>query len=638
MAVAQVAPLPPTTRLVALATAPAPTESSFSISAAQDLTVTLTDLQVPAALSTATVVVTQGGTLVGDATLTPPATTAAVSVPGAMGQYTLRVFGAPNASESVGTFTVCVAPKANPSNCIQSASLAGNISASSSAANPTVSTLSLNLTVTTAGAYTVTFADDQFPVALQSAPNLALFQGSAVVQEGIPSGTTLNLTAGTYTLLGIAQADQTLKAGLYQLLIAGPTGTAPLLNMTSPVGILGPPVQAQNPSAQALTLKVSDFAFPAPLANASAIATAGATNLGMASSAATATFAAPAGEVQVWSFATPGSDAGTYEVDLTSPSAALLQTAAGVANGSSQAYAFVTPTLTAGTLVASASDFQFPAALGGLQFAVAQNASILASSPAAGSVNVTAAAAPAVVLVDAITPASGNGLFDVNLQSTAMPAQLIFDKTQGVGTSNIFDSQTINFGSSGNFTVSLSDLAVPAAFDNLALVVSSGGSVVGSIFGGGNFPIPVTPGPYQLTFIATPSAQQQYGLYAVQISYTAPSVTLTANPTTVPVGGTTTLSWTTTNATSCTAAGGNWTGSPATGSGMVALVVSATTTYTLTCTGPGGTTAQSVVVTATAVQGSSHGGGNLDWAVLMFLGMLSLARLAISMRVDAAKR
>src|SRR5208337_1105760 len=157
----------------------------------QDLVVTLTDLQVPAALSSATVVVTQGGSIVGDATFSSPATFATVPIPGAVGQYTLRVFGAPNASFSVGTFTACVAPQASPSNCIQNASLAGNISTPGAAANPALSTLSFNLTVATAGAYTVTFADDQFPAPLQGAPNLALFQGSQPIALGIQSGSML---------------------------------------------------------------------------------------------------------------------------------------------------------------------------------------------------------------------------------------------------------------------------------------------------------------------------------------------------------------------------------------------------------------------------------------------------------------
>ena len=76
----------------------------------------------------------------------------------------------------------------------------------------------------------------------------------------------------------------------------------------------------------------------------------------------------------------------------------------------------------------------------------------------------------------------------------------------------------------------------------------------------------------------------------------APSVTLTATPTTVASGGSTTLNWSSTNAASCTASGG-WTGTKALSGSEARTGIAATTTYTLTCTGAGGTAAQSVTVT-----------------------------------------
>ena len=471
--------LPAETRLVSSSGAPAPTEHDFSIAVAQDLIVTLTDLQVPAALSSATVVVTQAGTLVGSATLAPPATTATVKIAGAVGQYVLRVFGAPNASYSIGTFTACVAPQSGPSNCIQNASIAGNISTPSAAADPTVSTLSVDLQVVTGGTYTVTFADDNFPAALNVAPNLALFQGSssiAGVPGGIQSGATVALNPGTYTLLAIAQADQAVKAGSYGIAITGPAGVAPLLNSTFPVGLLGAASLATNPTPQNLTVKVVDFAFPAALADARALVTAGATNLGTVSAAGgPLSFAAPTGPLQIWSFASAGTKAGTYEVDLTSSTASLRQAAFGVNNGNSLAFAFLTPALDAGvSYQATAADFLFPQALQGLQFAVAQSGAILDQAAAAGTVTFTPVSGPVALLVDATTPASGNGLFDVNVKKSAASSPLIFDKTQAASVSGLFDSQAIIVGGSGSFDATLTDLDFPGPFNDLALVVSSG--------------------------------------------------------------------------------------------------------------------------------------------------------------------
>ncbi len=630
-------PLPPETVLVGVTGTPAATEENFTIATpAQDLIVTLTDLQVPAALSTATVVVTQGSSMVGNATLASPATSAALAITGALGPYTLRVFGAPNAQYSVGTFSVCVAPKADPAKCIQNASLAGNISTPGSAANPAVSTLSVNLAVTTAGNYTVTFQDDAFPAALQTAPNLALFQGSTPVPGGlgIQSGAIFNLSPGAYTLLAIAQANSTSQAGLYGINIAGPGGVA-LLSNTYPVGVLSPASQPNNPSAQTLTLRITDFAYPTALGTGSALVTSGATVLGSTTIGAAnpAMFQALQGPLQVWSFASAGTGAGTYEVDLTSAGGSLLETAAAVSTASSLAYAYVTPTpLAAGSYQATASDFQFPSILPTLQFAVAQNGVILQQAATASTVKFTAAAGPVVLLVGVTPPASGNGLFDVNVQA-AGAAQPLFDQTQPVSPSGLFATQSILIGTAGNFVVTLTDLQFPAQFQDLDLVVSIGGTVLGKIIGGGSFPITaapaLTPGTYQLSFIATPAAMQQYGMYGLQIVNALPVVTLKASPMTVTTGATTTLSWTSANATACTGSGSGFSGSQSITSGSLAVAVSSTTTFMLTCTGPGGSASQSVKVTATPAPsgGGGGGGGELGGPVLMLLGLGVLVRM-----------
>jgi hypothetical protein len=79
------------------------------------------------------------------------------------------------------------------------------------------------------------------------------------------------------------------------------------------------------------------------------------------------------------------------------------------------------------------------------------------------------------------------------------------------------------------------------------------------------------------------------------------AVTLTANPGAITIGGSSTLSWTSTNATSCTASGG-WSG-PEPASGTTSVAPATTTSYTLTCSGSSGSPAQataSVAVNATA--------------------------------------
>jgi Phosphoesterase family len=85
------------------------------------------------------------------------------------------------------------------------------------------------------------------------------------------------------------------------------------------------------------------------------------------------------------------------------------------------------------------------------------------------------------------------------------------------------------------------------------------------------------------------------GSMSAQNNSAQPAITLAAQPSTVPSGTSTTLTWKASNATSVTISGlGSF---PATGS--VKATPTATTTYAATATGPGGTSATSTVVNVT---------------------------------------
>ena len=640
------------TQLVAASNAAAPTQLSFTITAAEDLVVTLTDLQIPAELASAGVVVTQAAAVVGSGQLTAPATNASVSLPAASGAYTLYVFGVPNTSYSVGSFSVCVAPKASPANCIQDASLSGLITAQNSAKDPTVSTLSTPVSVTTAGSYTFNFSDLSFPVALNTPPSVALFQGSTpIIPPGqttpaITSGTSLTLSPGTYTLLSIAQADQTVQQGLYSISVAGASGTTPLVSLAVPVGLLPAATTCANLTAQNVTLTVADYSFPGPLASATALLTAGGTVVGSASAAGGAqTLAAPAAAngLSLWTYATMGATAGTFSADVSAGTTDLCTTAQGVGpSGTTYTYAYVKTVSTAGAFEATATDLQFPSQLGGLTFAVAQNGAVLqTSSSTVTTLDFNAAAGNVVLLASATAPTSTtspDGLFDFNIQSTTSAASLICDEavsttpvsicdqTQSVSaTPSLFNAQTLTVTDNTSYDVTLADLKFPAAFDSLALVVSRGSQVLGKVFGAGTFSFAGTPGTYQLTFVATPSADQAFGVYGVSVVDSPPVVTLTSSAASAATGSSITLSWSATNATSCTASGG-WTGSEPTSATTATEVLSATTTYTLSCTGAGGTASQSVTVTATTAPSTSSGGGAIDPAWLIVASGLLMAR------------
>jgi hypothetical protein len=117
----------------------------------------------------------------------------------------------------------------------------------------------------------------------------------------------------------------------------------------------------------------------------------------------------------------------------------------------------------------------------------------------------------------------------------------------------------------------------------------------------------------------------------------APTVDLSAGAASVPVNGTTSLSWSSSNATSCTASGG-WTGSKGTSGTETTSALANTTTFTLTCNGAGGTASDSVTVSVTpggggggggGDDGGDSGGGSFGWLSLAFLALLAARRRAV---------
>jgi hypothetical protein len=76
------------------------------------------------------------------------------------------------------------------------------------------------------------------------------------------------------------------------------------------------------------------------------------------------------------------------------------------------------------------------------------------------------------------------------------------------------------------------------------------------------------------------------------------------------IGAKSTLTWSSTNATSCSASGG-WSGTLATSGSSSTAALTAATTYTLTCTGTGGSASENVTV---AVIPPTNGSASLSWA------------------------
>ena len=624
------------TSIIGIASVAPPAEYSFSATTAQALTLTLTDLQTPAAFTSLQVAVTLGNALVGSATVDPSTHKATLSIPAAAGNYSLDVIGVPTSTQGLGSFGVCVAPATSPTSCIAAYSFSGNIQTPSTTSTTGTSTLDTNFTSTVAGTYTVTLTDDAFPVALQSV-SAGIFQGTTPVDVGIPAGapTPVTLAADTnYQLLVAAVANSSLPAGLYGILITDPNG-ATVFARTLPVGTLQAATIVNNTAAQALTLSLTDYGYPAPLTSAEVAVTSGATALAVLSAPGTvANFTAPAGSLDIWQYDVAGAQPGVYGLSLavykaggTGSSLYSITQVVNPASVSTTSYAFIATLPNAGTYTLIVNDFQFPDALTPTA-TVAQNGTVLTQAPSTPATGVqgtvttfTAVQGSVVVVVNVAPPQSGSGIFGVTVQTSGASPQIVLDQTQAVGS--VFSTQTINLGTSGGYTASLTDLGFPTNFTDLALVVSRGSQVQGKIFAGGTFQFTGVPGQYVVTIIANPGADN-YGLYSAQIAPSAPTVTLTSSATSVTAGAAVTLTWSSTSSTSCTASGGTgWAGAEVT-SGTLAVAVGATETLALTCTGPGGSATQSVTVTASSAPPKSGGGGALDISLLVLLGTLVL--------------
>jgi hypothetical protein len=111
----------------------------------------------------------------------------------------------------------------------------------------------------------------------------------------------------------------------------------------------------------------------------------------------------------------------------------------------------------------------------------------------------------------------------------------------------------------------------------------------------------------------------------------APTLTLAAAS--VAVGSSTTISWTSANAASCTASG-SWSGTLATsGTQTITPTAAGTLTYMLTCANSSGSSkASTATLNVSALVGAAPppgggGGGDLDWVTLFGLAALALAHL-----------
>jgi PKD repeat protein len=178
---------------------------------------------------------------------------------------------------------------------------------------------------------------------------------------------------------------------------------------------------------------------------------------------------------------------------------------------------------------------------------------------------------------------------------------------------NTTPAPTVNFSSNPTSISSGQSSTLTWSSSNATGCTASGGWTGSKAVSGSQSVSPGATTSYSLACSGAGGSTSATATVTVSAGNPAPTVTLTSSPSSITSGSSSTLTWSSANATGCTASGG-WTGAKAT-SGTQAVTPSATTSYTLVCTGAGGTSSPAnatVNVTTSTVTGDIDGSGHVD--------------------------
>jgi subtilisin family serine protease len=111
--------------------------------------------------------------------------------------------------------------------------------------------------------------------------------------------------------------------------------------------------------------------------------------------------------------------------------------------------------------------------------------------------------------------------------------------------------------------------------------------------------------------------------------------TISSAAASIAAGGSTTITWSSVNATGCVASG-SWSGSlSSSGTQTISGSAIGVATYTLTCANAAGSSAASSVSVDVTAAPTHGGGGKLDWGMVLGLALVSLRRLGKAPRAAA---
>jgi hypothetical protein len=636
------------------AAAQMPSAYEFTLTAAGDYTVTLEDISsnlgTQARLESLEVLVIRELQTVTKFEMEYPAQPdgrplrATRNFAGTPGTYRVHVLGRIPTDGAGGAFSIKVAPAAGGTAVLEKA---GSV-ATSGGPGANQSQLQTSFTVPAAGTYELVLTDRAFPTPLARAQLVLLRRNGNVPEEALRwEGTTPVSFTGTFAatapnqtfdLVIIATADDS-QAGLYAVTVESPANAA-IYSSENIVGQLPPAQTIEIPATDNYTLTLADLEFPEALTSMSAGVVQAGVFKGTIADAGSVALALTQGSAQLYVFnATPS--VGAMSTTLARGSQVvradvhLVDASPDATTPSIYSFAPSQP-VTAGNYTLNVSDFRFPSPLASVDTAVVQQTAIVHQTDELGAETVALQAGPMRVLV-AVTPPPavggipGNGMFSLKL--TTQPGDApVFDSTQGVG--GLFNMRTLNVPAAGRYDVTLKDFEFPERLRTSWLVITRNTAEIGQVIGSSTIQLQLEAGTHVLNFLGQPSADALYGAYGMKVADSTPPpvVTLSASPTSVTSGETTTLTWSATNATSCTAAGA-WSGTKAASGTAASATLTSNSTFEIECVGPGGRANASAAVTVNAPTRKSGGGGQVD--VLLLLALASMAGARIVRRVRA---
>jgi len=373
---------------------------SFTVSTAGSYQVTLTDMQLPNALTTLTLAMLAQGSSTLLANLTtgagsnPLVATATVSLQTGV-VYQIFAGGQAAGTTNAGLYGVNVSPAG------------GGVPVYSNTI-PVGAVVSVGNSTLTAASYTLTLADLAFPTALMQIGAAVTLNGLSVAQLSAAGGTSPFIATATAYQVFALGVPQSGGQGSYTLALQA-SGASPVLNIARAVsdttsGIYAYSFDTTTVGSETYSLDLADFGYPTAFASLQAnavqsgalLSTTGVSLSGASSGSLSLTPAA--GPVTLLVFAQPaaassstGTSAGLFGIDLTASGAGApaFQTSQGVGQLFSVQTASVT---TGGSYQVAVTDLGFPANFANLAVIITRGTSKIGSIFGGGTLPFTATA------------------------------------------------------------------------------------------------------------------------------------------------------------------------------------------------------------------------------------------------------